>query len=46
MDYAAREDIDLIVMSSHGRSGISRWVYGSVAEKVLRGVCCATMVVR
>jgi nucleotide-binding universal stress UspA family protein len=46
MDYAAREDIDLIVMSSHGRSGISRWVYGSVAEKVLRGACCATMVVR
>lgn len=46
MDYAAREAIDLIVMSSHGRSGISRWVYGSVAEKVLRSACCATMVVR
>ena len=26
---------DLIVMSTHGRSGISRWVYGSVANKVL-----------
>jgi nucleotide-binding universal stress UspA family protein len=26
---------DLIVMSSHGRSGPSRWVFGSVTEKVL-----------
>jgi nucleotide-binding universal stress UspA family protein len=34
---AAREyDADLIVMSTHGRSGLSRWVYGSVAEAVLR----------
>lgn len=46
MDYAARNKINLIVMSSHGRSGISRWMYGSVAEKVLRSACCATMVVR
>lgn len=46
MDYARREAINLIVMSSHGRSGLSRWVYGSVAEKVLRSACCATMVVR
>ncbi len=29
-------DIDLIVMSSHGRSGLGRWLLGSVAEKVLR----------
>jgi nucleotide-binding universal stress UspA family protein len=30
--------VDLIVMSSHGRSGMSRWVLGSVTEKVLRHV--------
>jgi len=29
-------DIDLVVMSTHGRSGMKRWVLGSVAEKVLR----------
>lgn len=29
--------VDLIVMSSHGRGGVSRWVHGSVAERVLRG---------
>jgi nucleotide-binding universal stress UspA family protein len=27
---------DLVVMSTHGRSGLGRWVIGSVAEKVLR----------
>ncbi len=30
-------NIDLIAMSTHGRSGISRWAYGSVADKVLHG---------
>ncbi len=29
---------DLIAMTTHGRSGISRWTYGSVAEKVLRQI--------
>jgi nucleotide-binding universal stress UspA family protein len=46
IEYAANNDINLIVMSSHGRTGLQRWVYGSVAEKVLRSACCATMIVR
>jgi nucleotide-binding universal stress UspA family protein len=46
IEYATTNDIDLIAMSSHGRTGLKRWVYGSVAEKVLRGACCATMIVR
>ncbi len=29
--------IDLIVISTHGRSGISRWAFGSVADKILHG---------
>lgn len=33
--YADRNDVDLILMATHGRSGISRWVMGSVAYKVL-----------
>ncbi|MBC7286588.1 MAG: universal stress protein [Armatimonadetes bacterium] len=33
---ADSQDCDLIVMSTHGRSGIARWVYGSVADRVLR----------
>ena len=34
--YSQRMGIDLIVMSTHGRSGFSRWVFGSVADKVIR----------
>jgi nucleotide-binding universal stress UspA family protein len=36
LDYAVNNDADLIIMSTHGRSGISRWAFGSVAEKVVR----------
>jgi nucleotide-binding universal stress UspA family protein len=35
IDYARKNRIDLIIMSSHGRSGISRWTLGSVADRVL-----------
>jgi nucleotide-binding universal stress UspA family protein len=34
------------VMSTHGRSGLNRWVYGSVANKVLRGASCPLLLVR
>lgn len=46
VSYADAHEIDLIIMSSHGRSGIGRWLHGSVAEKVLRGANCATLIVR
>lgn len=47
LDFLEREQVDLVVMATHGYSGLRRWVYGSVTEKVLRGVsCCAMMVVR
>jgi nucleotide-binding universal stress UspA family protein len=35
VDYAEREGIELIVMSTHGGSGLTRWILGSVADKVL-----------
>jgi len=35
IDVAKQEKIDLIAMSTHGRSGIARWVLGSVADKIL-----------
>lgn len=46
VSYADSHNIDLIVISSHGRSGIGRWLHGSVAEKVLRGANCATLIIR
>jgi nucleotide-binding universal stress UspA family protein len=36
LDYVKNNKIDLIIMSTHGKSGISRFAFGSVAEKVLR----------
>jgi nucleotide-binding universal stress UspA family protein len=36
IDFSAANDIDLVAMASHGRSGMSRWMLGSVAERVLR----------
>jgi nucleotide-binding universal stress UspA family protein len=39
-------DVDLIVMTSRGQSGIRRRLYGSVAEKVLFSAACPTLVVR
>jgi len=40
------KDADLIVIASHGRRGLSRWLLGSVAERVVRGAHCSTLVVR
>lgn len=36
LDVAAEEGSDLIAMTTHGRSGVDRWLFGSVAESVLR----------
>ena len=37
VEYAEQADIQLIVMASHGYTGIARWTHGSVAERVLLG---------
>jgi nucleotide-binding universal stress UspA family protein len=44
--YAEQNGADVIVMSSHGRSGPSRWAHGSVADKVLRASCVPVLMVR
>ncbi len=36
LDYAVKNQVDLIMMSTHGRSGPSRWALGSVADRVIR----------
>lgn len=46
IDAAEQERIDLIVMATHGRSGLQRVVYGSVAEQVLRGSSKPVLLVR
>ncbi len=46
VSFAEHNGTDIIVMSSHGRSGPSRWVYGSVADRVLRASCVPVLMVR
>ena len=45
IDYAAKEDIDLIVIGTHGRTGFARLLLGSVAEKVLKLAPCPVLTV-
>jgi nucleotide-binding universal stress UspA family protein len=35
IDYIEKFGVDLLIMSSHGRTGISRWAFGSVADRLL-----------
>lgn len=44
--YAGTQDIDLIVMGTHGRGFVGHVVMGSVAEKVVRTAPCPVMTVR
>ena len=45
VDCVEKQGVDLIVMSSHGRSGLSRMLIGSVTDKILRGSPCPVLVV-
>jgi nucleotide-binding universal stress UspA family protein len=46
VDYAEAQAIDLIIVSSRGVSGFDSWMFGSVAEKVMKGAPCAILVIR
>ena len=45
-DYARKEDVDMIVVSTHGRTGLSHLLIGSVAEKVVRHAECPVLTLR
>lgn len=45
INRAKAQNVDAIVMSTHGRSGISRWLLGSVTQKVLSAMPCPVFVV-
>lgn len=46
INLASQTSINLIVMSTHGRSGLSRWVFGSVANKILSHAPCPIFLIR
>ena len=45
-DYATKNQVDLVVIATHGRSGVSKWVWGSVADRTLRSACVPVLMVR
>ena len=46
VDIASREDVDQIVIGSHGRKGLQRFFLGSVAERVLRSADRPVLIVK
>ena len=46
LDHIEHRNVDLIAMTTHGRSGVGRWLMGSVAEKVVRSCPIPVLVVR
>ena len=46
LKLASAEQVDMIVIGTHGRSGLGRMVMGSVAEQVIRGATCPVVAVK
>lgn len=46
LDYAKEHDVDLIVMGTHGRTGLGRLLMGSVAEAILRRATCPVLTLK
>ncbi|HMK44128.1 MAG TPA: universal stress protein [Dissulfurispiraceae bacterium] len=46
LKYATSKGIDLIVIGTHGRTGVDRLFFGSTAERVVRGASCPVLTVR
>lgn len=46
LEYANDQRIDLVVMGSHGQSAVTRFLLGSVAERVVRHAACPVLTVR
>jgi nucleotide-binding universal stress UspA family protein len=46
VDYASNKGFDLVVMATHGRSGLARWVVGSIADKILHYSTVPVLLIR
>jgi len=46
VEYATKQEVDLIVISTHGRTGFGRWAFGSVAKRVMRATTIPVLMIR
>jgi nucleotide-binding universal stress UspA family protein len=44
--FAEKEKVDMIIMGAHGRSGLDKMIFGSVANKVVKSASCPVLTVR
>ena len=45
LGYARKNNVDLIIMSTHGSSGVTRWLLGSVTDRIVRHSVCPVFVI-
>jgi nucleotide-binding universal stress UspA family protein len=45
-DYATKSGVDLVIIATHGRSGLSRWAWGSIADRLLHSLRVPVLMVR
>jgi nucleotide-binding universal stress UspA family protein len=45
LDYVSKNQVDLIIMTTHGQSGISRWWFGTVADRIVRHSTAPVLIV-
>jgi nucleotide-binding universal stress UspA family protein len=46
VDFTVKHGIDLVIMATHGRSGVGRWVFGSVSDRVVREAKVPLLLIR
>ncbi|MFO7772617.1 MAG: universal stress protein [Dehalococcoidia bacterium] len=45
-DFAQHNEVDFVAIATHGRSGFSRWVFGSVADRLVRSLYAPVLLIR
>jgi nucleotide-binding universal stress UspA family protein len=46
IEYIDNNGVDLVIMATHGRSGVSKWFWGSTAEKIVKTVAVPTLLIK
>jgi len=46
LEFLKNNEADLIVLGTHGHSGVKKWIYGSVAEKIIRRSICPVFTIK
>ena len=46
VEYATKEEVDLIALSTYGRTGLGRWAFGSVTKRVMRATDIPVLLIR